>query len=168
KVNLVRVRTGGTIIVNVDSFQGRDLDLAGYERNPLEDDSLRSYHVIPVELTKLTREALKDTGLNVKEVDRSKNMFALGLALWIYSRPIEPAIEWLNRKFARKPDVLDANLTVLKKGYHYGETTEQSAIQYTIEPAPLEKGKYRAIHGAEALALGLIAASQRSGLRLFY
>lgn len=168
KVNLVRVRTGGTIIVNVDSFQGRDLDLAGYERNPLEDDSLRSYHVIPVELTKLTREALKDTDLNMKEVDRSKNMFALGLALWIYSRPVEPAIDWLNRKFATKPDVLAANLTLLKKGYHYGETTEQFAVQYAIEPARLESGRYRAIHGYEALALGLVAAAQRSGLRLFY
>ncbi|HEX7071166.1 MAG TPA: 2-oxoacid:acceptor oxidoreductase subunit alpha [Rhodothermales bacterium] len=168
KVNLRRVRHGGTIIVNVDSFEKRDLDLAGYKENPLQDDSLRSYKVIPVELTKLTRESLKETDLNVKEVDRSKNMFALGLALWIYSRPIEPAIDWLNKKFARKPDLLDANLTVLKKGYHYGETTEQFAIQYAIEPAPLEKGKYRAIHGAEALALGLVAASQRSGLRLFY
>ncbi len=168
KVNLVRVRTGGSIIVNVDAFQSRELDLAGYKSNPLEDDSLRGYNVIPVELTKLTREALKDSGLNQKEVDRSKNMFALGLALWIYSRPVEPAIDWLNKKFSRKPDILEANLTLLKKGYHYGETTEQFAVQYVIDPAKLDQGRYRAIHGAEALALGLLAASQRSGLKLFY
>lgn len=168
KVNLVRVRSGGSIIVNVDAFQSRELDLAGYKSNPLEDDSLRGYNVIPVELTKLTREALKDSGLNQKEVDRSKNMFALGLALWIYSRPVEPAIDWLNKKFSRKPDILEANLTLLKKGYHYGETTEQFAVQYVIDPAKLDQGRYRAIHGAEALALGLLAASQRSGLKLFY
>lgn len=167
-VNLRRVRLGGSIIVNVDAFEKRNLDLAGYEENPLANDSLRAYRVIPVELTKLTREALKETGLGVKEVDRSKNMFALGLALWIYSRPIQPAIDWLTRKFATKPDVLDANLMVLKKGYHYGETTEQFAVQYAIEPAALEKGTYRAIHGYEALALGLIAAAQRAGIRLFY
>ena len=168
KVNLRRVRQGGSIIVNVDAFEKRNLDLAGYKENPLADDSLHSFRVIPVELTKLTRESLKETGLNVKEIDRSKNMFALGLALWIYSRPIEPAIDWLTRKFARKPEVLDANLMVLKKGYHYGETTEQFAVQYAIEPATLEKGRYRAIHGYEALALGLIAASQRARLPLFY
>ena len=168
KVNLGRVRSGGAIIVNVDAFEKRNLDLAGYKKNPLDDESLRSYRVIPVELTKLTRESLKDTGLNVKEIDRSKNMFALGLALWIYSRPIEPAVDWLTRKFSRKPEVLQANLDVLKNGYHYGETTEQFSVQYAIEPATLESGRYRAIHGYEALALGLIAASQRSGLNLFY
>ncbi len=168
KVNLRRVRRGGAIIVNVDAFEEKNLKLAGYERNPLEDGSLKGYHVIPVELTKLTREALKDSGLNQKEIDRSKNMFALGLALWLYSRPIEPAIEWLSRKFAKKPDVRDANLQVLKKGYHYGETTEQFAVRYQVPPAKLKPGTYRAIRGAEALALGLIAAGQKSGLPLFY
>lgn len=168
KVNLARVRSGGSIIVNVDSFTKRDLDLAGYGANPLEDDSLRAYNVIPVKLTSLTREALKETGLNVKEVDRSKNMFALGLALWAYSRPIDPAIDWLNRKFARKPEVRDANLLVLKKGFHYGETTEQFTVRYAIEPAQLDHGTYRAIHGYEALALGLVAATHQAGIPLFY
>ncbi len=168
KVNLRRVRRGGAIIVNVDAFEEKNLKLAGYESNPLEDGSLKGYHVIPIELTKLTREALKDSGLNQKEIDRSKNMFALGLALWLYSRPIEPAIEWLSRKFAKKPDVREANLQVLKKGYHYGETTEQFAVRYQVPPAKLKPGTYRAIRGAEALALGLLAAGQKSGLPLFY
>jgi len=167
-VNLNRVRTGGSIIVNVDSFDPRSLEIAGYKSNPLLDDTLRAYNVIPVELTKLTREALKDSGLNMKEIDRSKNMFALGLALWIYSRPIDPAIEWLERKFARKSDVRDANLLVLKKGFHYGETTEQFTVRYNVEPATLEKGTYRAVHGYEALALGLITAATRAGVPLFY
>ncbi|WP_457652678.1 2-oxoacid:acceptor oxidoreductase subunit alpha [Rhodocaloribacter sp.] len=168
KVNLRRVRRGGAIIVNVDAFEEKNLKLAGYESNPLEDGSLKGYHVIPIELTKLTREALKDSGLNQKEIDRSKNMLALGLALWLYSRPIEPAIEWLSRKFAKKPDVRDANLQVLKKGYHYGETTEQFAVRYQVPPAKLAPGTYRAVRGAEALALGLLAAGQKSGLPLFY
>lgn len=168
KVNVRRVRSGGTLIVNADSFGKRDLDLANYESNPLEDGSLSNYRVIPIELSKLTREALKDTGLDKKEMDRSKNMFALGLALWLYSRPIEPAIEWLSKKFAKKPDIKDANILVLKKGFHFGETTEQFMVRYEVQPASLKPGKYRAIHGTEALALGLVAASRESGLPIFY
>ncbi|GIV62130.1 2-oxoacid:acceptor oxidoreductase subunit alpha [Rhodocaloribacter litoris] len=168
KVNLRRVRPGGSIIVNVDAFEDKNLKLAGYDTNPLEDGSLRDYHVVPVELTRLTREALKDSPLNQKEIDRSKNMFALGLALWLYSRPIEPAIAWLNKKFAKKPVIRDANLELLKKGYHYGETTEQFLVRYEIRPAHLAPGTYRAIRGAEALALGLVAASRASGLPIFY
>lgn len=168
KVNLSRVHLQGTIIVNVDAFDERGLELAGYKSNPLEDGSLHAYRVIPVELTKLTREALKDFDLNQKEIDRSKNMFALGLALWLYSRPIEPATDWINQKFAKKPQIRDANLHLLNKGYHYGETTEQFVARYEVQPAQLAPGKYRAIHGTEALALGLIAASSKSGLPLFY
>jgi 2-oxoglutarate ferredoxin oxidoreductase subunit alpha len=168
KVNLNRVRSGGSIIVNVDALQPQDLRLAGYTVNPLEDGSLDRYQVLPVELTKLTREALKDSGLNQKDIDRSKNMFALGLALWLYSRPMEPAIEWVKDKFGKKPQVLAANLDLLRKGYAYGETTEAFAVRYEVRPAPLMPGKYRAIQGAEALALGLVTASQQSGLPLFY
>jgi 2-oxoglutarate ferredoxin oxidoreductase subunit alpha len=168
KVNLDLVRKGGMILVNANSFTKRDLDLANYRSNPLEDRSLDNFRVIQIPLTTLTHEALKDTDLDKKEMDRSKNMFALGLALWLYSRPVEPATDWLNRKFAKKPDIRDANLLVLKKGYHYGETTEQFAVQYEVKPAQLKPGKYRAIHGTEALALGLVAASRHFGLPIFY
>ena len=168
KVNLHRVRPGGTVLVNTNAFDQRGLDLAGYDQNPLENGSLGSYQLIEVELTRLTREALEDTELGMKEIDRAKNMFALGLSLWLYSRPIQPAIDWISQKFARKEDIRDANLHVLRKGYHYGETTEQFAVRYEVQPAPLKPGTYRAIRGAEALALGLVAASQQSGLPLFY
>ncbi len=168
KVNLRRVRSGGTIIVNADAFEEKNLHLARYTSNPLTDDSLRGYQVIPVELTRLTREALADHGLNQKEIDRSKNMFALGLALWLYSRPIEPAIAWLNKKFAKRPAVLDANLHLLNKGYHYGETTAVFSVRYEVGPAKQQPGTYRAIRGAEALTLGLVAASEACGLPIFY
>ena len=168
KVNLRRVRPRGTIIVNSDAFTPRDLDLAGYNANPLEDGSLEGYQVIHVKLTQLTRDALADSGLGQKEVDRSKNMFALGLALWLYGRPIEPATNWLNEKFAKKPEIRDANLHLLHKGYHYGETTEAFTTRYEVRPAALPPGKYRTIRGAQALALGLVAASVRSKLPLFY
>lgn len=168
KVSVDRVRKGGTLIVNVDSFGKRDLDLAGYSRNPLEDDSLKAFHVVRIPLTTLTHETLSDTGLDKKTMDRCKNMFALGLALWMYSMPIKPALEWLNKKFARKPEILEANRRVLKKGSHYGETVEEFAVRYEVRPARLKSGKYRAIIGTEALALGLIAASRKCGLPIFY
>lgn len=168
KMNLDRVRIGGAIIANIDSFKQRDLDLARSDSNPLEDGSLSGYEVVALELTKLTREALKDSGLSTKDIDRSKNMFALGLALWLYTRPIEPAREWLKGKFAKKEMIRDANLLVLDKGYHYGETVEAFAARYEVAPAKLEPGTYRSIRGNEALALGLVAATTKSGLGLFY
>ena len=168
KVNLSRVRSGGALMVNANAFTAKDLKLAGYETNPLEDASLKDYQVFEVELTKMTHEALKDSGLDKKQIDRSKNMFALGLALWLYSRPVEPTIEWLSEKFARKPEIRDINIHLLKKGYHFGETTEDFIVRYEVRPAKLEPGLYRAIRGAEAIALGLVAASQQSGLPLFY
>ena len=168
KVNLNRLRRGGAIMVNVNAFTPKDLKLAGYQANPLEDASLKDYQVFEVELTKMTREALKDSSLDKKEIDRSKNMFALGLALWLYSRPMEPTIDWLSGKFARKPAILDANIHLLKKGYHFGETTEDFIVRYEVSPAQLKPGLYRAIRGTEALAMGLVAASQQSGLALFY
>ena len=168
KVSVDRVRKGGTLIVNVDSFGKRDLDLAGYGQNPLEDDSLKAFRVVRIPLTTLTHEALSDTGLDKKTMDRCKNMFALGLALWMYSMPIKPALEWLGKKFARKPEILSANQRVLKKGSHYGETVEEFAVRYQVRPARLKPGKYRAIIGTEALAMGLIAASRKCGLPIFY
>lgn len=170
KVNLHRVRRGGAVMVNKNAFTVQNLKLAGYgNTNPLTDrDALREYQLFQVELSNMTQEALKDSGLDKKVVDRSKNMFALGLALWLYSRPMEPAIEWLSQKFKNKPELRTANIHVLKKGYHFGETTEDFIVRYEIQPAKLEPGLYRAVRGAEAIALGLVAASQRSGLNLFY
>ena len=167
-VNLDRVRPGGTVLVNSNAFEKKDLKLANLDSNPLEDGSLDKYRVIQVELTRLTRETLKDTDLNQKQIDRSKNMFALGLALWLYSRPIEPAQRWLESKFARKPEIRDANLELLKKGFHFGETTEQFVTRYEVTPATLPPGRYRAIQGVQALAMGIVAAANKSGLPITY
>lgn len=168
KVNLRHVRDGGTIVANADAFEERDLELAELDSNPLTDGTLDGYRVIEVPMTSITREALSDTDLNTPQKDRSKNMFALGLTLWLYSRPLEPTLNWIDEKFRDKPAIRDANRHVLKKGYHYGETTEAFATRYTVDSAPMETGTYRAIRGAEALALGLVAASEKSGLSLFY
>ncbi len=167
-VNLDRVRPGGTVLVNSNAFEKKDLKLANLASNPLEDGSLDKFRVIQVELTRLTRETLKDTDLNQKQIDRSKNMFALGLALWLYSRPIEPAQRWLESKFARKPEIRDANLELLKKGFHFGETTEQFVTRYEVTPATLPPGRYRAVQGVQALAMGIVAAANKSGLPITY
>jgi len=167
-VNLDRVKPGGTVLVNSNSFEKKDLNLANLDSNPLEDGSLDKYRVIQVELTRLTRETLKDTDLNQKQIDRSKNMFALGLALWLYSRPIEPAQRWLESKFGRKPEIRDANLELLKKGFHFGETTEQFVTRYEVSPATLPPGRYRAVQGVQALAMGIVAAANKSGLPITY
>lgn len=169
KVNLHRVRRGGAILVNTDAFDARGLELARYDANPLDDPSLKSaYQVIEVPLTTLVREALKDSGLSHKDVDRSKNMFALGIALWLYQRPLETAVAWTEKRFAKKPEVLAANLTLLNKGYHYGETVEAFAVRYEVAPATMPGGTYRAVRGIEALALGLVTAGVKSGLPVFY
>ena len=170
KVNLGRVRRGGAIMVNSNAFTAQNLKLAGYgATNPLDDvEAFKEYQVFEVELSNMTRKALENFGLDKKAMDRSKNMFALGLALWLYSRPMEPAIKWLSHKFAKTARVRDANIHLLKKGYHFGETTEDFIVRYDVRPAKLEPGLYRAVRGAEAIALGLVAASQKSGLDLFY
>ncbi len=170
KVNLHRVKRGGAIMVNSNAFTRHNLKLAGYgPNNPLQDPIVKKeYQLFEVELSKMTREALKDRGLDRRVMDRSKNMFALGLALWLYSRPMRPAMEWLSQKFAKRPSIRDANIHVLKKGYHFGETTEDFIVQYEVHPATLAPGLYRAIRGAQSLALGLVAASSKSELPLFY
>lgn len=167
-VNLDRVRPGGTILVNSNSFEAKDLNLASLDSNPLEDGSLDKYRVIQVELTRLTRETLKDTDLNTKQIDRSKNMFALGLALWLYSRPVEPAEQWIKSKFGKKPEIRDANLELLKKGFHFGETTEMFVTRYEVTPATLPPGRYRAVQGVQALAMGIVAAADKSGIPITY
>ena len=170
KINLPRVRRGGAMIINVNAFKPHNLKLAGYNgTNPLEDDDLRKdYQIFEVEVSRMTEEALRDFGLDKKAVDRSKNMFALGLTLWLYSHPLDSAMQWLAQKFAGHPKILEANIHVLKKGFHYGETTEDFIVQYKVSPAKLDPGVYRTVRGVESLALGLVAAAAKSRLGLFY
>lgn len=169
KVNLHRLKKGGALLVNSDAFAQRDLDLAKYTSNPLEDGSLSSYNLIDVPLNKLTYAALEPFSLDKKTMDRSKNMFALGLCLWMYSRPMEPIQKLIREKFAKKSNIAEINLTVLQKGWDYGETTEAMDVRYEVKPTNiLPKGRYRSIHGNEAVALGLVTAAHKSGLEMLF
>jgi 2-oxoglutarate ferredoxin oxidoreductase subunit alpha len=170
KTNLYRVKKGGTVILNEDGFDSKNLRLAKYGEgeNPLEDNTLDGFEVYKINVTKLTRECLKESPLGTKEKDRCKNMFVLGFLLWRYNRSLALVVEFLTHKFSKKPEILEANLSVLKAGYHYGDTTETFTTTYKVKEAPMEKGTYRSIMGNQALCLGLVAASQKSGLSLFY
>jgi len=168
KTNIGDLPNGGTLIANVDEFTDANLKKAGYEANPLEDGSLSNYRVIEVPITSMNARALKDSGLNTKQVDRSKNFFALGLMYWLYERSIEPTLRWIDAKFAKNPAVAKANADTMKAGYNYGETAELFPLQFRIPKAHLVPGKYRNITGNEATALGFLAASKLSGRPLFY
>lgn len=167
KVNVKDLKANATIIANSSAFDAKNLKLANYDSNPLEDGSLAGYNVIPVDLTQLTMTALKDLTLSMKEKEKCKNFFALGILYWIYNRSLEHSLHWLESKFGKKPDILEANKRALMSGYNYGDTTEIFTTQYDVKPAKLEKGVYRNISGNEAVALGFVAASIRSGLNLF-
>lgn len=170
KVNLKSLKKGGKIIANVEGFDAKNLRLANYADgvNPLEDGSLDSYELIRIDVTKLTREALKDfPELGMKEKDRAKNMFVLGFLYWLYNRNLDNTISFLREKFGRKEVILNSNIKVLQAGYNYGDTTEAFTTRYRVEKAKLPPGHYRNIMGNQALAYGLIAASQKSGLPLF-
>jgi len=168
KTNLRDLSTGGTLIVDADAFTDRNLSKAGYEANPLEDGSLDAYQVHAVPLTSMTVGALKDLdGVTSREAERSKNMFALGLMSWLYGRPTEATIAFLETKFAKRPEIVAANVTAFKTGYAFGETSESFAVHYEVRPARLQPGRYRQITGNQALSYGLIAASKLSGLPLF-
>ena len=167
KANIRDLPRGATIIVDLDEFTTRNLSKVGYETNPLEDGTLESYKVHAVGLTSLTVAALSELSLTRKEAERSKNMFALGLLSWMYHRPMEATENFLKAKFGKKPEILAANLLAYKTGWNYGETTEDFAVSYEIAPAKMPAGQYRNISGNVALAWGLIAASQQSGLKLF-
>jgi len=170
KVNLKSIKKGGKIIANIDGFDTRNLRLANYPDgvNPLEDGSLDSYDLMKVDVTKLTRESLKDfTDLGVKERDRAKNMFVLGLIYWMYNRNLETTIEFLKEKFGKKPTILNSNVKVLQAGYNYGDTTEAFTTRYKVDKAKMVPGLYRSIMGNQALSFGLIAASEKSGLPIF-
>jgi 2-oxoglutarate/2-oxoacid ferredoxin oxidoreductase subunit alpha len=167
KANLKELPKGATIIVNTDAFGERNLQKAGYAADPLEDGSLDEYRVQRVPLTSLTVEALKEFDVSKPEADRSKNMFALGLMSWLYSRPTEGTIDFLERKFGAKPEIAKANVKAFRAGYAFGETTEEFAVRYEVKPARLPPGTYRNVTGNQAIAMGLVAASVQSGLPLF-
>lgn len=169
KTNLTALKKGGKIIVNTDGFDGKNLRLANYPEgeNPLENGSLENYDVIKMDVTKMTRESLKDFTMGMKEKDRAKNMFVLGFLYWMYNRDMENTISFLKEKFGKKPDIFDSNIKVLQAGYNYGDTTETFTTTYRVEKAKMQAGSYRSVMGNQAAALGLIAASQKSGLPLF-
>ncbi|MEI6950314.1 2-oxoacid:acceptor oxidoreductase subunit alpha [Paraflavisolibacter sp. H34] len=169
KTNLKNLKKGGKVIVNTDGFDVKNLRLANYPegQNPLENNSLEGYEVIRMDVTKMTREALKDIPMGTKEKDRAKNMFVLGFLYWMYDRDMKSTEQFLEEKFSKKAEILESNLKVLRAGYHYGDTTETFTTQYKVDKARIEAGNYRSIMGNQALAYGLIAASVKSGLPLF-
>jgi len=169
KTNLKSLKRGGRIIANTDGFDAKNLRLANYPEgiNPLDDDSLASYELIRMDVTKMTREALKEFSLGTKEKDRAKNMFVLGFLYWMYNRDMESTLGFLREKFGRKDEILNSNIKALQAGYNFGDTTETFTTRYKVERARMEPGTYRSIMGNQALSYGLIAASQKSGLPLF-
>lgn len=169
KTNLKALKKGGKIIINTDGFDPKNLRLANYPDgvNPIEDESLSNYDVIKMDITKMTREALKEFTLGTKEKDRAKNMFVLGFLYWMYNRDMDSSIQFLTDKFGKKPDLLNSNIKALQAGYNYGDTTETFTTRYKVEKARIEPGSYRNIMGNQALAYGLIAASQKASLPMF-
>jgi 2-oxoglutarate/2-oxoacid ferredoxin oxidoreductase subunit alpha len=169
KANLKGLKKGGKIIANLEGFDSKNLRLANYPEgvNPLEDNSLESYSVIRIDVTKMTREALKEIAMGTKEKDRAKNMFVLGFLYWMYNRDMANTIQFLKDKFGKKPEILDSNVKALQAGYNFGDTTETFTTTYRVEKAKMAPGVYRSIMGNQALTYGLVAASQKSGLPLF-
>jgi 2-oxoglutarate ferredoxin oxidoreductase subunit alpha len=169
KVNLKALKAGGIIIANIEGFDSKNLRLANYPEgvSPLEDHSLDSYELITIDVTKMTREALKDFTMGMKEKDRAKNMFVLGFLYWMYNRDMDNTIDFIKDKFGKKPEIFESNVKALQAGYNYGDTTETFTTRYKVEKAKMDTGTYRSIMGNQALSYGLIAASQKSGLPLF-
>jgi 2-oxoglutarate ferredoxin oxidoreductase subunit alpha len=170
KANIKNLVKGGVIIANSDGFDSKNMRLANVpeDKNPLTDGSLDEYDLKIIDVTKITRAALTDSGLSVKEIDRCKNMFVLGLVYWMYNRNMDSSIAFVKSKFKKNEAVMNANLKIMQAGWSYGETTEMFANRYNVAPAKMEAGVYRSIMGNQAAALGLIAASVKSGLSLFY
>ena len=166
--NLHELKNGGTLIVNTEAFDERNLAKAGYESNPLEDGTLTGYRVIEVPMDSLTKEAVKDSGVSGRDVLRSKNFFALGLLAWLFHRPTDPTIDWAEKKFRNKPEVAAANVAAFKAGYNFGITTEATRVTFEVKPATLPPGTYTNVTGNTALAWGLIAAADAADLSLFY
>ncbi|MDH5610109.1 MAG: 2-oxoacid:acceptor oxidoreductase subunit alpha, partial [Cyclobacteriaceae bacterium] len=170
KVNLSNLKKGGIIIANSAGFDQKNLKLANYidEENPLTDHSLDGYELHTIDISKLTREALKDSGLSMKDIDRSKNMFILGFIYWMFSQKPDNTVKFLKEKFKNKPELAEANITALRTGYYYGDTSETFTTRFQIKPAKLAKGNYRNINGNQAIAIALTAAAKRNNLDLFY
>ncbi|MCB9419212.1 MAG: 2-oxoacid:acceptor oxidoreductase subunit alpha [Ardenticatenaceae bacterium] len=169
KANLPDVESGGVVIINTDAFTRANLQKAGYAMSPLDDESLSSYRVYPVPLTTVNREALADVeGMSTKDKDRSQNFFALGLVFWMFDRQVDTTRQWLQKKFAKMPAVVEANSKALMAGYHLGETMEAFQQRYRIRPAALKPGTYRKVTGNEATAMGLVTAAHKMGKPLFY
>ncbi len=166
--NLADLIPGGILILNSDAFNAKGLEQAGYAKNPIEDDSLSGYQLFPVDMTKLTRLAVDGLGLGVKESDRCRNFYAMGLIFWLYGRSTEPTMRYIEEKFGKNPAVAEANRRALHAGYNYGETTEAMVSRYSVNKAQLRPGLYRNITGNQALAWGLVTAAERSGCELFY
>jgi 2-oxoglutarate ferredoxin oxidoreductase subunit alpha len=167
KVNIGDLTVGGLLLADRDGFDDGNLKKAGYAKNPLEDGSLAKYQVVTVDMTGMTLRTLEELKLSNKVASRCKNFFALGLCSWLYSRPIDPTIKWIEDKFKKTPELVEANTRVLKAGYHFGETTEMFTVQYEVRPARIPPGTYRNITGNSAVALGLIAAAKKAGVPLF-
>jgi 2-oxoglutarate/2-oxoacid ferredoxin oxidoreductase subunit alpha len=169
KANIKQLKAGGMIIANTEGFDGKNLRLAKYSEgvNPLEDGSLHNYKLFTLDVTKMTKATLEGSGLGTKEIDRTKNMFVLGFIYWIYNRALEHTIKFIEQKFAKRPEIVDANIKTLKAGYHYGETSETFMQRVQVKPAQIAPGIYRNINGNPATAIGLVAAAEKSGLRLF-
>ncbi len=168
KVNLQDLKPAGLIVVDDDTYKPSELEKAGYETNPLDDGSLKSYKVIRVPITTLTRKAVEDLGLGPAEADRCRNLFALGLLCWLYDRPVEPTKRWIDQKFAKRPKVAEANKRAFQAGYNYGIITEAIAVHYHVPKAPIRPGRYRKLTGNEAVALGLVTAAKRANKSLVY
>ena len=168
RVNIVDLKPNGILIVNQDTFTDKNLRKAGYVQNPLDDDSLRNFRVYPVSITELNQKAVESEGLSFKQIDLTKNFFALGIISWLFDRPLTPTVEWIEEKFKHRPSIVKANIKTLKAGYNFGETTELFPIQYHVPPAKMEPGLYKYISGNEALSLGLVAAANLTKKELFY
>ena len=167
--NLKDLESGGVVIINTDAFTQKNLQKAHYESNPLEDDSLKNFQVHLVPLTTLNKNALQDVaGLSAKDVDRSKNFFALGLTFWMFNRSLEPTLEWIQKKFTKTPEIAEANQRALRAGFNFGDTTRTFQRRYRVRPAKLRPGTYRKITGNQAAAYGFITAAQKAGKPLFY
>ena len=169
KANLKQLKAGGTIIANTEGFDPKNLRLAKYPEgiNPLEDGSLDGYKLFKIDVTKLTKATLEGSGLGTKEIDRTKNMFVLGFIYWIFNRPLDTTIKFIEKQFAKRPEIVEANIKTLKAGFHYGDTTETLMQRVQVKPAQISPGVYRNINGNPATAIGLIAAAEKAGLKLY-
>ena len=167
KANLRWAKKGATIIVNLDAFTDKNIEKAGYKENPLEDVVLQDYNVVPVKITTLTEEALKDSGLDQKSIVKCKNMFALGMIYWMFDRTVDHTRDFINQKFAKKPEIASANVIVLECGFNYAANVHALAVHFNVAPAQIEKGRYRTITGNKATAWGFLAAAEKANLPLF-